>query len=127
MTQTLTSAPPSAREIALGWGGAGTTFGNVRSGSAPAGAPGLAAPGWEPSAGTLTLPFELTADVAEVLVHGQRDGRYLAGAIELVSERNKDRPEAREAFVAKCATYLHSGVGLIIFDAVTTRTANRGL
>lgn len=79
---------------------------------------------WQPSAATLTLPFELAEEVSEVLVHGFRDGRYLAAAIELVSERNKDRPEAREAFVAKCETYLQSGVGIIIFDAVTTRTAN---
>ncbi|MBP3960285.1 hypothetical protein J8F10_34085 [Gemmata sp. G18] len=59
-----------------------------------------------------------------MLVYGSRDGRYLAAAIELVSEGNKDRPEARDAFVAKCETYLQSGVGVVIVDVVTARTAN---
>lgn len=96
-------------------------FGNVR-GNSPRPAP----PGgeWEPSGGTATLPFEFTEQAAEVLVHGHRDGRYLAAAIELVSEGNKDRPDAREAFAAKCATYLRRGVGLVIVDLVTTRAAN---
>ncbi len=97
-------------------------FGNVRDSSTPPVPPGAGA--WEPSGGTVTLPFELTEQAAEVLIHGYRDGRYLAGAIELVSEGNKDRPEAREAFIAKCETYLQRGVGLVIVDAVTTRAAN---
>lgn len=79
---------------------------------------------WQPSAGVATFPFELAAERAGVLIHGARDGRYLAAAIELVSEGNKDRPEAREAFVAKCETYLQNGVGLIVVDVVTTRNAN---
>ena len=71
-----------------------------------------------------SIPFEFDGPSCEVLVHGYRDGRYLAGAIELVSEGNKDRPEAREAFVAKCETYLQRGVGVIILDAITTRSKN---
>lgn len=98
------------------------TFGNVRAPSEPQSSPGSEE--WAPSSGTLTLPFELTEQAAEVLVHGHRDGRYLAAAIELVSEGNKDRPEAREAFIAKCETYLQRGVGLVIVDLVTTRAAN---
>jgi hypothetical protein len=98
------------------------TFGNARETSDPS----TASEGeqWAPSDGTMTLPFELTEQAAEVLVHGHRDGRYLAAAIELMSEGNKDRPEAREAFVAKCETYLQRGVGLVIVDLVTTRAAN---
>ncbi|VTR97377.1 Uncharacterized protein OS=Microcoleus sp. PCC 7113 GN=Mic7113_2138 PE=4 SV=1 [Gemmata massiliana] len=79
---------------------------------------------WQPSAATVTLPFELAGESTEVLVHGHRDGRYLAGAIELVSEGNKDRKESREAFVSKCETLLQRGVGVVIVDLVTTRTAN---
>jgi hypothetical protein len=45
-------------------------------------------------------------------------------AIELVSPRNKDRPEARQAFAIKCASYLHQGVSLIVVDIVTERRAN---
>jgi hypothetical protein len=79
---------------------------------------------WQPSPGVETLPFELAGEAIEVLVHGDLDGRYLAAAIELVSEGNKDRPESRESFITKCESYLKNGAGLIIFDAVTTRTAN---
>jgi hypothetical protein len=46
------------------------------------------------------------------------------GAIELVSPGNKDRPEARHAFVAKCVAYLTRGIGLIVVDIVTNRLAN---
>ena len=48
----------------------------------------------------------------------------LVGAIELVSPRNKDRPEARQAFVAKCAAYLQEQVGLLIVEVVTVRKQN---
>jgi hypothetical protein len=37
---------------------------------------------------------------------------------------NKDRAEARQAFVAKCAAYLQEQIGLIIVDVVTERRAN---
>jgi hypothetical protein len=48
----------------------------------------------------------------------------LVEAIELLSPRNKDREESRQAFVAKCAAYLQRGVGLIIVDIVTSRHFN---
>jgi len=79
---------------------------------------------WQGAEALQTIPFELAGEASEVLVYGSRDGRYLAGAIELVSEGNKDRAEAREAFVAKCETYLQRGAGLIIVDMVTTRSKN---
>jgi len=77
-----------------------------------------------PSAPALTVPLGVITDVVEVQVFGGVDGPVLAGAIELVSPSNKDRPAEREAFVAKCAAYLHQGVGLVIVDIVTTRRAN---
>lgn len=79
---------------------------------------------WQPSAGTMTVPFELSEQPAEVLIYGELDGSYLAGAIELVSESNKNSPSSRATFAAKCETYLQSGVGLIVVDLVTTRTTN---
>src|SRR5262249_22391367 len=51
-------------------------------------------------------------------------GPVLAGAIELVSPANKDRAAHRDAFVSKCASYLQQGVGLVVVDVVTERTAN---
>lgn len=99
------------------------TFGSARP-VVDAGLNGTRTEEWQPSAGAATFPFELAGETAGVLIHGSRDGRYLAAAIELVSEGNKDRAEARESFVAKCETYLQNGVGLIVVDPVTTRTAN---
>jgi hypothetical protein len=48
----------------------------------------------------------------------------LVGAIELISPGNKDRPEERRAFIAKCANYLFQGVSVVVLDIVTTRQAN---
>jgi hypothetical protein len=79
---------------------------------------------WSPSAPTQTLPLPLLTDRVEVLVHGPHDQPSLAGAIELVSPANKDRPEHRDAFVSKCASYLQQGVGLVVVDVVTERHAS---
>ena len=63
-------------------------------------------------------------DSIEVLVYSSETGPKLVGAVELISPANKDRPETRRAFAAKCATYLQNGVGLIVVDIVTDRRAN---
>jgi Protein of unknown function (DUF4058) len=59
-----------------------------------------------------------------VQVRDVRDDYRLVAVVELVSPRNKDRPEARRAFAAKCAAYLQRGIGVIMVDTVTTRQAN---
>ncbi len=82
---------------------------------------GGAATGWTAPAPTQTLPVTALGDVAEVLVFDREGGPTLAGAIELVSPANKDRPEHRAAFVSKCATCLQQGVGLVVVDVVTSR------
>jgi hypothetical protein len=63
-------------------------------------------------------------DDLEVYVVDTRDGAVVVGVVELVSPRNKDRPEARQAFAAKCAAYLQRGIGLVVVDVVTGRRAN---
>ena len=60
----------------------------------------------------------------EVLVYDQSRGRHLVAAVEIVSPGNKDRPDARRAFVAKCAALLQKKVSLAIVDLVTTRNFN---
>src|SRR5262249_51271259 len=50
--------------------------------------------------------------------------RTLVAAIQLVSPANKDRPESRPAFVAKCAALLRKGVAVSIVDLVTIRRFN---
>ncbi len=79
---------------------------------------------WSPGTPTLTLDFLVTTDVVQVDVYNQTSGPLLAGAIELVSPSNKDRPDAREAFVGKCASLLHEAIGLVVVDVVTDRHAN---
>lgn len=77
---------------------------------------------WAPPTATLTLPAVFPDDF-EVRVLDQLEDARLA-AIELISPRNKDRPESRRAFGAKCAGYLQRGIGVVIVDIVTTRQAN---
>jgi hypothetical protein len=64
------------------------------------------------------------APVYEVRVYDTRRGRRLVAAVEIVSPANKDRPEHRRAFVAKCAALLQSRVSVSIIDLVTTRNFN---
>jgi hypothetical protein len=80
--------------------------------------------GWTPPAPVLTVPFTMISDLVEIKVFAGAEGPTLAGAIELVSPANKDRPASRDAFVSKCAAYLQQGVGLVIVDVVTDRYAN---
>jgi len=63
-------------------------------------------------------------DVYEVLVYDEKRQCRLVAAIELVSPANKDRPEHRREFVAKCAGLLRERVSVIVVDIVTTRTQN---
>lgn len=79
---------------------------------------------WNPPPPVATVPYALTTDQVEVLLYQQEGGPRLAGAIELVSPGNKDRPATRDAFVSKCLTYLNRSVGLVVLDVVTERTAN---
>ncbi len=78
---------------------------------------------WAPPATELVLST-IFPDEIEVQVYATITGATLVAAIELVSPGNKDRPEARRAFAAKCVSYLTRGVGLIVVDIVTNRLAN---
>ena len=73
---------------------------------------------------TKTIDFSFTTDVIEIQVYREFGELTLVGAVEFVSPANKDRPENREAFVAKCDAYLREAVGLVVVDVVTSRHAN---
>lgn len=80
---------------------------------------------WTAPAPTLTVQLPVLSDIVEVLVRGGLGGGpSVVGAIELVSPANKDRPSHRDAFVSKCQAYVQHGIGLVIIDVVTERTAN---
>ncbi len=99
------------------------TFETASSGANGAAEGGVAVQTWAPPATTLVFPAAFP-DELEVRVFSTRAGPTLVAAVELVSPGNKDRAEARRALAAKCASYLAQGVGLIVVDIVTGRSAN---
>lgn len=70
-----------------------------------------------------TIPAVFPDEFAVHLVD-RTDSNRLVGVIELVSPANKKESAEREAFLAKCLTYLQRGIGLTIVDVVTERRAN---
>jgi hypothetical protein len=100
----------------------------VRPAASPNG-PGTAlveAPAYAPAAPAApahTIPV-VFPDTFEVRVFSTSGGLTLVAAIELVSPGNKDRPDERNGFAVKCASYLHQGVAVILMDVVTSRRGN---
>lgn len=85
---------------------------------------GSSLPMSEPRAPQLTVMFPLLIDEVGVRVYREVGELKLVGIIELVSERNKDRPDTRDALLSKCESCLHEGIGVMLIDAVTTLRAN---
>jgi hypothetical protein len=80
---------------------------------------------WAPPQPPLVVPVDFTGlEVFEVRVYDQERARKLVAAVELVSPRNKDRPDSRRAFLDKCAAYLREGISLVVVDVVTSRRHN---
>jgi Protein of unknown function (DUF4058) len=108
------------------------TFENENEGAVSAGngngtgnGGGIATALWAPPRPTLAVVTDLpTLDVYEVRVYDEKRHSRLVAAVEIVSPANKDRPEHRRAFVAKCAGLLQERVSVVIVDIVTTRTQN---
>jgi hypothetical protein len=101
------------------------TFANDEATHSASDSEGGSATAWEPARPTILLETETpTPPEYEVRVYDERHGRRLVAAVELVSPRNKDRPESREAFVSKCHALLQQGVCVAIVDPVTDRLAN---
>lgn len=79
---------------------------------------------WAPPEPTLAVETDLPEqDEYEVEVLDTEEGKLVA-AVEIVSPANKDRPENRRNFAAKCATMLRQGVSVSIVDLVTVRLFN---
>lgn len=80
---------------------------------------------WAPARPSVAVETTLPDyDEYEVRIHDARRGRHLVAAVEIVSPANKDRPEHRNIFVAKCAALVQKGVSVSIVDLVTTRQFN---
>lgn len=80
---------------------------------------------WSPPKPKLSVKADFAQlDTYEIRVYEDVGGAELRGAIELVSPSNKDRAGSRRTFAAKCAGYLKHGIGVVIVDVVTARSAN---
>jgi hypothetical protein len=89
------------------------------------GSDGVATAVWSPPQPSVAVETTLPDyDEYEVRIYDAKRGRHLVAAIELVSPANKDRPEHRNVFVAKCAALLQKGVAVSIVDLVTVRHFN---
>jgi phosphatidate phosphatase APP1 len=78
---------------------------------------------WQPPAPQQQLLFSPAEAIVEVNILSDTAGPTLRSAIELVSPANKDRPEHRQAFLAKCETFLRQGISLVVVDVVANRKA----
>ena len=86
---------------------------------------GVATAVWAPPRPTLDLAVDLPEqDEYEVRVYDTQRHRRLVAAVEIISPANKDRPEHRRTFVAKCAALLQQHVSIVLVDLVTTRRFN---
>jgi hypothetical protein len=93
--------------------------------TADEGGGGVATEVWAPPIPSLALETAIPdVDEYEVRVYDTKRGRQLVAAIEIVSPANKDRPEHRNIFLAKCAALLQNGIAVSIVDLVTVRQFN---
>lgn len=84
-----------------------------------------APPTWTPPEPALAVAIDLpSSESIEVQVFADDGDPRLTAAVELVSPRNKDRPQARQAFAVKCVGYLQQGCSVVVVDTVTTRRAD---
>jgi hypothetical protein len=98
----------------------------LRERQAEAGSVGEESPAlWAPPQPPLTVTLDFPPlELVEVQIFRDEGSPQLQAAIELVSPRNKDRPEARRVLAIKCLSYLHAGSNLVIIDVLTNRRAN---
>jgi len=75
-----------------------------------------------PSLVTDTDPPDV--DEYSLRVYETTTGERLVASVEFVSPGNKDRPEKRRMFVAKCVGLLNQGVCVSMVDVVTDRRFN---
>jgi hypothetical protein len=86
---------------------------------------GVATAVWAPPQPSLCVATNLPDFYEyEVRIYDDKRRQHLVAAVEIVSPANKDRPEHRNVFVAKCAVLLQKGVAVSIVDLVTVRHFN---
>lgn len=84
----------------------------------------VATAAWAPPQPTAVMETDLPEQDEYEIRIVEQDTRRLVAVIEIVSPANKDRPEHRRAFAAKCATMLQQRVSVSVIDLVTLRRGN---
>jgi hypothetical protein len=80
---------------------------------------------YTPPSPSLSFPVDFAGvDSFEVRIHGKDSTADLAAVLELLSPGHKGEMSHRQAFAGRCASYLQSGVAVLIVDVVTSRRAN---
>lgn len=86
---------------------------------------GVAVAKWVATEPSVALDVELEEEYEyAVNIYDAEREQTLVAAIEIVSPANKDQPDKRNKFVAKCAGLLQSGVSVCVVDLVTIRNFN---
>jgi hypothetical protein len=86
---------------------------------------GVATAVWAPPQPTSTLAVDFAGrDVYEVRILDEARALRLVAVVELVSPRNKDRPESRRDFAVKVASYWQERIGVVVIDVVSSRHTN---
>lgn len=80
---------------------------------------------WQLSKPSVAVETELLkVDNYEVQVFDVKHNRRVVAVVEIVSPSNKDRPESRQVFTAKCEALLRKGVSVAMVDVVTAKNFN---
>lgn len=95
------------------------------AGGSAGGGGGVAVATWAPPEPSLSVSGQ-PPDVDEysARVYNAAEGERLVASVEFVSPANKDRPETRRMFAAKCAALLQEGVCVSVVDLVTDKHFN---
>lgn len=79
---------------------------------------------YQPTSPPMTVRATFPTEIEVFVVNVRRPVYETVGVVEIVSEGNKDRPESRNAFVAKCQNLLSQDVSLVIVDVLTIPAFN---
>lgn len=86
---------------------------------------GVATLPWVAAEPTVAVETESTGEYEySVRVYDADRDRTLVAAVEIASPANKDRPQSRTAFVAKCAEMIRRRVAVSVIDVVTVKHFN---
>ncbi len=79
---------------------------------------------YQPTSPPMTARATFPTEIEVFVLNVRRPAYKTVGAVEIVSVGNKDRPESRNAFVAKCQNLLSQDISLVIVDVLAVPSFN---